>query len=432
MKRYRNVAFFLLIISLLFACKKDPKNIGIDLIENNPLDVEYSDTTFIVAHSVIQDSLRTDEISLTLLGSVYDPVFGITTGNFYTQICLSTASPDFGTNPQCDSVLLTLTYSGYYGDTSTIQTLRIYELLDSLRLDTVYYSQQTFQYDPTLLGEYTFTPRPSDSVWIDSVPYAPHIRFMMNTLLGDKILSAPASALESNTEFKKYIRGIYIESEPVISPGEGAILYTNFLTSLSKITLYYKNEEEDSLVYTISINNLANACFAHYDHNNYAEASPDFINQVINGDTTLGSQKIYLQGMGGIRSKIILPNLKQWENVNKTAINEAQLILYNDDIESDFNVPQKLSLFGITETGKIDYLIDEYESEASFDGNYYDNKYRFRITRHLQSILAGEPDYGLYLMIPSASITAQRVIIGGHQSAANSMVLRIIYTKAEY
>jgi hypothetical protein len=420
------VVFLLLIVS---SCKKEPQSIGLDLVGKNPLLVQYSDTTTIIAYSVLDDSIRTDGTQISLLGSIYDSVFGKTTASLYTQFSLAIVSPDFGTNAQCDSMILAISYAGYYGDTLTFQTVKVFELTDSLTSDTSYYSNQTITYDPTLLADYSFQPKPKDTVWIDGEPHNALFRIPMNTILGNKIIEAPSDVLASNKSFKEMFKGLYITMDPLMNPGTGAILYMNFYNSLSTIYLYYHNDENDSLLYRLSLNSTSLLRFGNFNHYGYAEATPEFRNQLLNGDTTLGNQLIYLQSMGGVKTKIRFPYLMNWVKDHKIAVNEAQLIIKNHEPASVLVPPSQLSLFNINDEGTIAVLPDQFESEQYFDGNYTNGTYRFRITRHMQDILNNEdPNNGLYLMISGASVNSTRVVLNGPQNAQDSLVLRLIYT----
>jgi hypothetical protein len=116
-----------------FSCNKNPEKIGDNLQpDRNQIQLLKTDTTTIVAYSVIDDSIRTDEASNMLLGSIKDPVFGTVVAGFYTQVRLSTNGHSFGTNPQLDSLVLQMAYSNYYGDTTTLQTLQVFELEEDL------------------------------------------------------------------------------------------------------------------------------------------------------------------------------------------------------------------------------------------------------------------------------------------------------------
>lgn len=423
----------LLLVVLFFfsTCKKEPQELGLDLIENNPLDVEFSDTTSVVAYSQLEDSLRTDETSVVLLGNTFDPVFGKTTAIVFTQISLSSASPDFGTNPQCDSLVFSLQYTGYYGDTTMPQTFRFYEITEQIYLDSSYYSNQQLAYDPVALENYTFTPHPTDSVLVDTTKYEPHLRFTMNPALGDIILSAPESALDSNVSFREYFKGLAIVPDDVAAePGRGALLYFNFYANISRINLYYHNDEEDSLVYRLSLNSTSNARFVHFDHQGYQDASDIFRQQTILGDTALGQSQVYIQPMAGVKVKIEFPNLLNWVKENNIAVNEAQLIFYNHEPEGQYPAPSRLALYKLNDDGTLGFLIDQSEGDTYFDGRYSGNRYRFRINRYIQQVFNGdESNNGLYLFPSSASINASRVVLNGSHSAADKITLQLIYTK---
>lgn len=425
-----HVLLIIVSISLFLSCNKKPEELGIELVEGNPLAVDFSDTTSVRAYSVIEDSVRTDQTTTTLLGSMYDPVMGKTTASVYTQVSLTTLTPDFGVNPVCDSMVLILMYSGYYGDTLAEQTFRVYELNEEMSYDTAYYSINNLEFDPVELANYSTAPRPTDSVLIGSEKYEPQLRIPMNNIMGDKVLTAPSDVLEDNEAFINYFKGIYITADPVDAPGEGAVLYFNFLTSLSKILIYYHNNDTDSLEYTISLNNAGNARFGNYNHYDYDHASPEFISQVIEGDSTLGSQFIYCQAMGGVKGRISFPYLMDWYENGKIAINEAKLIFTNHETNGVYEAPETLSFLKITEEGSANFLVDQEEGSGYFGGTYDDGKYSFRITRHLQQMLNGdEPDLGFYLLISGASLKANRLIIKGKDNSPGEIKLEMIYTR---
>ena len=123
---------------MFFSCEKEPGEIGLAIQPpDDKLEVRYTDTSSLVSYSVIEDSVKTDEMSINLLGSMYDPVFGKTTASFATQLRMANAGVDFGVNPQVDSLVLSLVYVSYYGDLLTQQTLHIYELDEDIFIDSV-------------------------------------------------------------------------------------------------------------------------------------------------------------------------------------------------------------------------------------------------------------------------------------------------------
>ncbi|MBC8487351.1 MAG: DUF4270 family protein, partial [Bacteroidetes bacterium] len=132
---------FLFVATLVFintSCNKKPETIGLDLVDYNKLYVGYDTIIAITAYSSFEDSVITDETSQNLLGSQYTNVFGLTNTSFYTQLRLSDIQPDFGENPQADSVVFTMVYSGYYGNINTEQTVKIFEINENLYSDSAY------------------------------------------------------------------------------------------------------------------------------------------------------------------------------------------------------------------------------------------------------------------------------------------------------
>ena len=116
-----------------FSCKKTTEHIGDGLLpDSDHFGIAFTDTIDIVCHSELIDTMTTKGMSSVLLGSMVDPVMGSTNASIYTQLHISSANQWFGTDPQLDSIVLQLAISGYYGDTSTLQTLHVYALTDTL------------------------------------------------------------------------------------------------------------------------------------------------------------------------------------------------------------------------------------------------------------------------------------------------------------
>ncbi|MEZ5199372.1 MAG: DUF4270 family protein [Bacteroidales bacterium] len=155
---------FLLFVSislLIFACNKQPQSIGLDLVDATRNTVGLDTTISITAWSSTDDSVVTDETSSNLLGSQYTYAFGLTKASFYTHLRLSTSQPDFGENPVGDSAVLSLVYSGSYGNLNTQQIAKVYRINDSVGMfqDSTYYSNTYFSVDDTELAKLSILPQ---------------------------------------------------------------------------------------------------------------------------------------------------------------------------------------------------------------------------------------------------------------------------------
>ena len=109
-------------ILFFFACDK-PGDLGLEIqpnsdkieIFNSLLSQSGSESYFSLTTQTV-DSLRSDEPSSLLLGRINDPIFGENTALFATMLSLAQSNIDLGNNPTVDSVIMSYSYSGYYGD----------------------------------------------------------------------------------------------------------------------------------------------------------------------------------------------------------------------------------------------------------------------------------------------------------------------------
>jgi len=431
-KRVVRALFVVAIVFSFSSCEEEPNEIGLNIQPgDNDLEVKTLDTLTVEAYSTRLDSIRSDETEFTLLGSYSDPVFGVSTASFYTSFVLSDTDFDFGNNPVADSLVLSLAYKNHYGDTITQQQLEVYELAEKIIGDSIYYSTTTFNHNSQeLSGNFNFVPKPKDSVMVDTNLLAPHIRINLDNSLADKLINATDEQMSGAEAFRDFFKGLHVKANRIDQPGSGAISYIGMNSSLSKLTLYYHNDSTDSLAYEYNIQ-ATTPRTNHFEHYEYQDASPDFKQQVLEGDTTLGNQRLYLQAMGGVHTTLRIPHAESLKG--KIAINDAMLYLPAEE-DNTFDVPDKLDLFIRTGEQSLARLPDYNEGEAYFSG-YYDNstsRYRFRISRYLQNLISGREQYKkLLLNIPESMNKANRVILNGPNSAERKLRVRVIYTEVE-
>ncbi len=436
--------YFFILALLVFisfsACKKDLEKIGLELQpDQDNLIVRFSDTTTVVAYSVLVDSVNTTGLTNNLLGSIMDPVFGLSTASIYTQFRLSTLAPDFGENPVLDSLVLFLSTAGAYGDTNTQQTIRIFELDEAMVFDTAYYSNYELANTGIELANYTYFPKPNTKVVVGEDTLSPHISINMSdfsTELGEKILNADSAYLATNTDFVDFFKGLYITVDDVTN--NGAIVFYGLTSAISKMKMYYKNDENDSLSYSF-ITTQYGARFNHYDHNNYLDASSAFQYQVLYGGTSLGEKILYLQPLSGVKTIITFPYLQNWLDSGNIFINQAKLWITPAETESEYDLPSTLALIKISEEGEAEFIIDQYEGEGYF-GGYYDSTYcgyNFRISRYIQKLLTDEIETNEFNLLVSGSATkANRIIISGTNPSdpvpySNRLKLELTYTRID-
>ena len=414
----------------LYSCT-DPNLIGLEVQPtNDKFNLFYNESSTVVAYTVKEDSIRSDKLVLNLLGNYNDPIFSRTSASIYTQIRLSSNNVDFGPNFHADSIVLALAYKGDYGKLRKVN-IKAFEILDDFYKDTAYYSNKTLNISNQPLANITVMPDPTDSVVVGGQKQAPQLRIRLDQSLAQRFYDGSISGnLTDNDHFLQFFKGIYITSSFVNT--EGSVLYFDLINALSQVTMYYKNDNNDSLKYNFVID--ANcARFNSFSHYNYLNANAS-LKQQINGDTLLGDSLLYLQAMSGLKVKIRMPDYKNLFIGNKIVLNKAELIIpvEYDPSQSNYGVPAKLTLVRLNASGQIAYLIDQFEGDSHFRGTYdaTNNQYSFTITRHLQNIILNNiQDYGLYLMVSGSGISADRVLLRGTKRLDKKIKLKISYTK---
>ncbi len=439
--RKRSLLVIAALISLFFiSCEDELTSLGLNLRDPNDLmGTSFMDSTTIIAQSIWDDSLTTKGLSSNVLGYVNDPTFGTTKADFYAQYLLSAKSVDFGT-ANLDSIVLCIRIGGFFGDTTTALPIRVYELDEKMSSDSVYNANSTLDHKSTNLTydpNYTLKPLPTTRVRIDTISYDAHIRIRLSDAFGQYFLNHEAD-MQTDALFADLFKGLYVTVE---NPnGTGSLMYINLTSSLSKIAIYYKDEnvrKEFALITSTSA-----VRFNHYEHN-YTKATPHFFSEVINnvpfgGNQHVGEEILYLQPTGGVKTKIQFPTIKNAFKDKKIVINRAELVITNISTDpTHFFIPALLTIQGVAKDGSICYIPDDsyYTSSDYFGGTYNTTKkeYRIRITDYIQDLILRDnfQDY-FYLMVSGSGVRGNRLIFGGTDPSDISSRLRLEISYTEY
>ena len=435
-QRSNLTAVFFLGLLVLSSCKKEEGDLGLIVQpEGDALQGNVVDTFSLITYSVLDDSLQSDNFSNNMIGSMVDPVFGTSQMGIYTQINLSSNNPVFDVpNTVVDSVVLSLVYQTYYGVNGP-QTFKVYEVLDTMYLDSTYYSHSSLTTDVTdlVIGGNTQTPDYEnyfhDIVTGDSAK--PQLRLLLDNNLGQRFINESGTGnLLDNSVFVNWFRGLRIEVDnPTQSVGEGSIISMDMLDADSKLTIYYHETTTlDTLSYHFNINSNC-ARFTTMEHDYTGTPIEAELN-----DSTLGQNFSYVQAGAGLKVNIKFPTLLDLLDEGNIIINQAQLYLPVQYYALDPLVPApRLIVFSNNADGSISVLQDQFEGDAVFGGFYDDaNKaYVFSIGRYLQDVYRGtKPNLGLQLNVVGSSISAYRATLSGSNAGNRSKpYLKIIYTK---
>ena len=410
-----------LFLAFLTSCNNSDE-VGLNLTAPGERFRYVIDSSAVVTATTLrQDSLTSEKRSASLLGCMNDPVFGRSIAHLLSQFRLTSNEVEFSETAVIDSTVLLLKNLSWYGDTTTPQPLRVYELTQDLFFDSTYYSNLDitgFYDESSPIADISYTPRPSqDSLLI-----------RLSDTFGQKILDADTSYLSNNTTWLTFFRGLFIEALPVEQGG--SIISYNFTGGESRFTLYYHDDENDSLSYEVIIN--SNCTWINLFQHDYSGAS---VSGWVN-DSLYDHPEVYMQGMSGTRAHIRLELPESILSMVETgvAINKAEIIftLADDPTSTQFATPKTLRIFNARADGMNQYIDDLSLGEAYYGGTLDADAgtYTFNIGCHVQSLV--HPDSaqrvvnrGMFLVLSEERTSAGRLLL---KNDPGSMKLRITYT----
>ena len=426
---------FLLVLVICFtytACKKD-RLIGNEVIpeDNRPLGI-FTDTVSIVSYTVPEHPLRTNNLSQYLLGSYNDPVFGRATAGIFTQLTLPATNLQVGDSLKLDSVVLSLQYTGFYGDSMVPQSVRVYRVTESMSdSGETYLSTKSFAHENTPIGEkLNFIPNLKDSVPVLGDNQPAHLRIRLDSSFGKELLNPVNNDIYTSQEnFTEFLKGLYIA--PDTTQG-GGIMYMKPGAVMSKLTLFFQSTSgEDSLRIEFGINNLT--VTTNYFKHNYSTLLTDAISSP---DSVKGEDSLFVQSNSSVKAKLEFPHIDKMSNIS---VNKAELVVTAVSTSSTYPAPERLLVFLEGDDG-TNRLLPEHllESESYFGGKKKFEtdslgntiiRYRFNLARYFQKLVNGEiKGKGLYIVTSPELEIADRVILGGNLHSENPVKLNLIYT----
>ncbi|MFD2822690.1 DUF4270 domain-containing protein [Lacinutrix iliipiscaria] len=277
-KALKTTSLFMLITLAFIACDKDFSSIESDIQGSENFSTN-SKKFPIVAYNKKVNPVQTNQLPSNLLGVYKSSTYGLTTTNVVTQIVPTSFDPDFGDNPELESVILTVPY--YVTNLGTDDNGEVEYELDSLfgsepiKLSIYksnyflrdfnpenaeetqkYYSNinATVDFDnPPHRGELLFESDdfyPSNLEIVlteineetgeeeESERIAPSLRvellnpggsFWEDLLFFDDVEDISHQELSNSNNFKEYFRGLYFKTEAV--DANGNMIMLNFSTA---------------------------------------------------------------------------------------------------------------------------------------------------------------------------------------------------------
>jgi hypothetical protein len=330
----RRVTYFTIAATLLFSCTRiGTSELGIDFFSQDAIGTKDTILDVETETVVMEDSLRIYPTDQHMLGDITnDPIFGTTSASLFLQL-----KPGFypffikGTKDSIivDSVVLILSYKGFYGDSS--KPVKIYvnkiDPATPLTVGKLYASNYPNAYgirkgialgNPKLFN----FENAKDSINDRFENATRQIRLRLNQSLGTELLKTYDSngAYRNDTTFRNAFSGFALSTNA--GDNHNALIRLALLDSNTKLALYYSTSATGSVA--------RDTLVTHFRFNYYTAQNANFIlrNRAaseiashLNGFAK--DSLVYVQTSPGTMVKIKVPGLKTFD---KKIIHRAELI----------------------------------------------------------------------------------------------------------
>lgn len=438
------------VVLTFYGCDKDFETIGSDIIGAPGFSADLYDEAVISFTNNDLGPVQTNNLPVNLLGVYTHSFYGLQTADILTQVNLSIPDPDFGDQPVLDSVVLRIPY--FYTtlepeEGETDETIK-YDLdsiygSDPIKLSIIESNFFLNEFDPEtgfeesqkyysnireviegnlglpIYENESFIPSDQDYEIYgendkgedDTLTLPPQIRIKLPVeYFQSRIIDKGGSSeLSSESSFKDYFRGLYIDTEPI--NGSGNLMILELEQADAGIYLYYTSLEKD----TGDLDDDGDTEEKVRKPDSYKlNFGPDVVNGFVQEVPALNDENIYLKGGegsmaiielfdgpdadgNGISDELEFLRMQDW------LINEANLIFYvNQQLLGESNEPEHIYLYDLNNNRMlVDYTLDSQgvpngmesktnlahlnplEKDEDGDGLFY----KVRITEHIQNLI---------------------------------------------
>lgn len=468
------IAIVLAVAILFSACRKinDSTTLGSGLIP--PIDNINTFETFLDIESdnlLYNDTNKVYYADLHALGYISgDTEFGTTKGESYFNISYSNylINPFYNKDSvvAIDSVVLSLGYDSYYGDTSSVQTVRVYELAQTSGFNdtSLYkYNQADFLTTGSELGSKSFQVKNLDDTILhirkrDTTKLVNVLRIPLVNTLGTRFSNYDTTfsangGFRSDSILKTLFRGLAIKAD---NSGNALTYISPSNNTNTRLTIYFQ-VKKNGVIDTTSVD---------FQHSSGGQAN--IIKRTPGGgwnnyltNTGTNDDLLYIPGTPGSYGLLRIPALDTFRNV---VVHRAEIIANPIRSAGDDMFPHQQALFlnRVSATGDslltfdADMLLSNNFTNYTYEINTFggliksDSTYRFNISRYVQSMVTNRTtNYKMRLYTPVRTfvfspgynainqiyVTDQpgygRVVLAGgsYINPAKRLRMRLVYSK---
>lgn len=494
---FRYAYLILLILFVFLGCTKiDTTDLGGDLIPEVDNVNTFADTLDISSTQGLfsPDSVKVFRTDVHALGSITDdPLFGETKASIYLQLkpnfypyfygkAGDTINPALAPGTGFDSVVLCLSYRGFWGDTTIPMNLQVVQVLPNnnawdsvLQTKSVNYAPQT----GTVLGGKTVDLRRVRDV----VKYA-NRRDSASGMVRIRLTGLEPSLFQCDTTTNNYFRTdslfkLFNNGLGITAQGGRGLMYISLTDTATKLEVHFRRKNKGGI--DTSYSSFKLELLGAIDTAGRLVVKPSSTaNNIIRNRLPLspGNSELMLQSQPGTYAEMFIDSLNNYgnrivhrafiraeqipENVYYDSIYSAPPLLYLDLRDTSVSEKYKPLYFDLNPNTRYD---PDFSSGLPFfpnggvDFGYYggflrytrDNSgrsvvyYEFNVTRYLQQLVTkGTPNYKMRVFAPFTlyypqysttgytygnRIALGRVKLGGGSHPEKPLKLVVIYSK---
>jgi len=455
---YYRIPILIFCLLALISCDDDFTETGSGLI--NAIDLPpLLEIDNIASYSESFGAVQANNISNFFVGDFEDPIFGKRSFFILSQLELSRNNPDLESLVELDSVVLSIPLfsrqvaenefeiDSAVGNPDSNFNVKVFKSNHFLRdidpgpdgefdQSQVYFNNQLSDFLPNIentpiatsetltlseLKEQKFLIEVVNDSVTEEIAIPPQIRIKIpNSFIQEEIISkAGGPELVSNSAFKNYFRGLYIQLE---SENDDVLLGLNMNSESASVKMFYKTEVElpgdpvSETTPTTEINDADLDLFFRGISLGLTEEEP--LISLGEQDTIQGEEFTYIRGGAGFATVVELftgPDTNgngvsdELEDLRErdVMVNEANLIFYVDEeiASSSLNRPVRIMVYDFENNNVfVDYNNDPTASDSSptvslishlgpLSRDQNDNLlYRIRLTDYVNDLINGESD----------------------------------------
>jgi hypothetical protein len=442
------------VLALFLSSCQDPITVGVDLVEDDRINLRFTDTFNLSSYTIPGDRIITFRKNVDsrtyMIGQLNDPIFGAMEAELFIRPLLPSTKPNFE-DAVFDSLVLSLQFDtlGNFGQRITAQKIDIFQLKNKFPIKDTVFSDIDLEVESRELASYSGIFRVKDSVTVFDpalrklLRYAPHMRIKLDDGIGSALFGNSAVNKE-DTLFTNYFKGMKLKATPISDASTLGFNLSdaNILSegTLNKMIMYYHKKTtnaagRDTTIYFQYDYRIDGNTYSKFKHNITNTTALDLIQNPVKGN-----EYTLLQGASGVKSVIKIDDLSFLKD---KLINKVELDLFVANLPGQNNAiayPRQLVASRYNKEGKLEFipdikqLADNGVSFALVFGGALEtknnvSKYTINLTNHVKNILE-QPDYRpeIILGILTEAETAARAVFYGGKHPNYPMKLRVSYT----